>query len=135
MGLIETNWNPNTRQLRQFGVVCGLILPLLAWLWSGSTITITTLAGIGLLIAIVASVYPKGVIPLYVALTLITAPIGTVVGEIALIVVYITVFLPIGIIFRMLSRDRLQLKIDQKANSYWQPKRQPNSIASYYRQS
>jgi hypothetical protein len=135
MGLIEANWNPTTRQLRQFGVVCLLLLPMLAWLWSGDSFMIMTLAGIGLLILVVAGVYPKGVLPLYIALTVITTPIGFVVGEVALFLIYITVFLPIGIVFRVMSRDRLRLRIDRQANSYWQPKRPPRSVASYYRQS
>ncbi len=52
MALIETNWNPTSRQLRQFGGLCLVALPLLGWLWSASSTMIATLAGIGLLIAV-----------------------------------------------------------------------------------
>lgn len=135
MTLLETNWNPSSRQLRQFGGLCLVALPLLGWLWSGSSTVITTLTVIGALIAIAAWVYPKSIAPLFVALMLITAPIGMVVGELAMYLIYMTVFLPIGIFFRITSRDRLQMKIDRRAASYWQPKRQPKSVASYYRQS
>jgi hypothetical protein len=134
MALIEPNWNPTSRQLRQFGALCQVLLPLLAWLWSGSMLVIAAFAGIGLFIAIVAVVYPKGVLPCYVALMLVAAPIGMIVGEGALFFIYMAVFLPIGIIFRLTSRDRLRLKIDRRVNSYWQPKCPPKSIASYYRQ-
>ena len=75
MALIETNWNPTSRQLRQFGGLCLMALPLLAWIWSGNLTVIATFAGVGLLIGIVAGVYPKGILPLYVGLMLITAPI------------------------------------------------------------
>ena len=135
MALIETNWNPTSRQLRQFGGLCFMALPLLAWIWSGNLTVIATFAGAGLLIGIVAGVYPKGILPLYVGLMLITAPIGMVVGELAMYLIYMTVFLPIGMYFRLVSRDRLRLKHNRQAGSYWQPKRQPKSIASYYRQS
>lgn len=135
MALLETNWNPTSRQLRQFGGLCLVALPLLAWIWSGNLTVIAALAGFGLLIGIVAYVCPKAILPLYAGLMLITAPIGMVVGELAMFLIYMTVFLPIGILFRLTSRDRLRLKFDRQAISYWQPKRQPKSIAAYYRQS
>ena len=135
MALLEINWNPTSRQLRQFGGLCLVALPLLGWLWSGTSTVIATLAGIGLLIAVATWVYPKAIAPLFVGLMLITVPIGMVVGELAMFLIYMTVFLPIGIFFRITSRDRLRLNLDRQATSYWQPKRQPRSVASYYRQS
>ncbi len=135
MALIEINWNPTSRQLRQFGSLCLVSFPLLGWIWSGNLTVITALACLGLLIAGIACVYPKGLSPLFVGLMLITAPIGLVVGEVAMFLIYMTVFLPIGMLFRITSRDRLRLKIDRQATSYWQPKRQPKSVGSYYRQS
>ncbi len=135
MALIETNWNPTARQLRQFGSLCLVSFPLLGWLWSGNLTVISALAGLGLLIAITAYVYPKGISPFFVGLMLITAPIGMVVGEVAMFLIYMTVFLPIGMLFRITSRDRLRLKIDRHATSYWQAKRPPKSVGSYYRQS
>ena len=135
MALIETNWNPTARQLRQFGSLCLVSFPLLGWIWSGNLTVITALACLGLLIASIAYFYPKLISPLFVGLMLITAPIGMVIGELAMFLIYMTVFLPIGMLFRITSRDRLRLKIDRQATSYWQPKRQPKSIGSYYRQS
>ncbi len=135
MALIEINWNPPSRQLRQFGSLCLVSFPLLGWMWTGNLTVITALACVGLLIASIAYVYPKGISPLFVGLMLITAPIGLVVGEVAMFLIYMTVFLPIGMLFRIASRDRLRLKIDRQATSYWQLKRQPKSVGSYYRQS
>ena len=117
------------------GGLCLVALPLLAWLWLGSLTMIATLAVIGLMMAVAAWVYPRAIAPLFIGLMLITAPIGMVVGELAMFLIYITVFMPIGIFFRITKRDGLQLKLDRKASSYWQPKRQPRSVASYYRQS
>jgi hypothetical protein len=135
MALIESNWNPTSRQLRQFGILCLVSFPLLGWIWTGNATVITALACLGLFIAISSHFYPKGISPLFIGLMLITAPIGMVVGEVAMFLIYMTVFLPIGMLFRIASRDRLRLKIDRQATSYWQPKRQPKSVGSYYRQS
>lgn len=135
MALIDTNWNPSSRQLRQFGSICLVALPALAWLWSASTNVIAILTAIGLLIATVSWIFPKAITPLFVGLMLITVPIGIVLGEVAMLLIYVIVFFPIGVFFRLMSRDRLRLKLDRKSASYWQPKRQPDSVASYYRQS
>lgn len=135
MALIQTNWNPTNRQLRQFGCICLVVLPLLGWLWSASSTVLTVLFAIGVLVAITAWLFPKAVLPVFLALMLITTPIGMAVGELAMLLIYLAVFLPIGILFKFLSRDRLQLRLDRKATSYWQRKHQPRSVASYYRQS
>jgi len=134
MAMIELNWHPTSRQLRQFGGLCLVLLPLVAWFWSASQPVVIALAGIGLLIFMTAWLHPKAISPLFVGLMLVTVPIGVVLGELAMLLIYLLVFLPIGIGFRLLRRDRLQLKLDRAAASYWQPKRPPRSVASYYRQ-
>lgn len=135
MGLISANWHPHKSQLRQFGLLCLLVLPGVAWLWSASAVVIGCCAFFGILLAILAFVRPKAVTPVFVGLMLITLPIGLVVSELVLLLVYACVFLPIGVLFRVLHRDRLQRTLDARAESYWSPKRRPKSVASYYRQS
>ena len=41
MKLVEINWNPTDRQLRQFGMIALVALPALGWLWSGRYATAT----------------------------------------------------------------------------------------------
>jgi hypothetical protein len=72
---------------------------------------------------------------LFVGLTVVLLPIGLVVGEVVLALTYYGVLLPIGLIFRLLARDRLQLKCDRAADSYWRPKPKPRDLGSYLRQS
>lgn len=135
MSLVELNWNPSHRQLRQFGVLCLILLPILGWLWSANSTAIAILAGVGAVIAATAAVIPQLVSPLFVGLMLITIPIGLVIGELAMFLIYVLVFLPIGIAFRVMGRDRLELKLNREQASYWRTKSQPKSVASYYRQS
>lgn len=135
MSLIEMNFQPTRRQLRQFGGICLIALPALGWFWSGDPAVMATLGAVGLLLAAASWLVPRWILPLFIGLILVTVPIGMVVSEVAMFLIYVIVFLPIGILFRVVSRDRLQLKIDRKASTYWQPKRQPSSVGSYYRQS
>ena len=135
MALIEANWKPNFRQLWQFAVLCAVALPLVAWLWGASGSVIAGVAVFGFAIAILGYFQPQFVLPLFISATLITIPIGIVVGELALLSIYLVVFVPISLTFRLIQRDRLQLKKRNAKQSYWQPKLKPRSVASYYRQS
>ena len=135
MPLVEANWNPSHRQLKQFGVLCAVALPLIGWFWSATPSLLGGLAIAGIIIAVLAFIQPKAISPLFVGLTLLTLPIGLVVGELALILIYAGVFLPIGITFKLMRRDRLQIRLERDSATYWQKKPKPKSVASYYRQS
>jgi hypothetical protein len=135
MSLIEVQWDPTQRQLRQFGVICLFALPLIAWIWGARTQTIGILAGIGLALAVLGYVLPALVKPVFVGLTLITLPIGLVIGEIAMLLIYFGMFLPLSLMFRLVGRDALQVKTNRSASTYWHLKKQPKDTASYYHQS
>ena len=135
MKLVEVNWNPSKRQLRQFAAICLFALPLLGWIWGGSWTTIGWLAAAGCAIGFVGALAPVANKPLFIALTLITLPIGMVVGELTLLLVFFGILLPLGLYFRLIKRDALQLKLDRTCLTYWQPKKSPSGLASYYRQS
>ena len=134
MKMIEFNWNPTNRQLRQFSVICLVLIPLVGWLWGASYATMTTLFLIGLTIATVGLVFPRLLAPLYVGLSAITAPIGMVISELALSIVYFVIMAPMGLFFQAIRRDALQLHRDHNAKTYWQRKQRPNDIKSYFRQ-
>lgn len=133
MKLVEINWAPSPRQLRQFGVLCVFVLPLLGWLWNVDASGLAIMLLVGSLVAVLSFAWPAAVKPIFVGLMLAAAPIGMVVGEIAMLLIFLGVFLPIGLIFRLLGRDALQLKIDKNATTYWQPKIEPKQVSSYYR--
>ena len=91
-------------------------------------------AGLGAGVVVLCSWFaPSLISPLYVALTLVTLPIGLIVGEAALVAIYIGVFLPIGILFRLMGRDALQRTIDRSAVSYWEESRGEQPKKSYLR--
>ena len=135
MKLVEINWHPSGRQLRQFGIICLVVLPLLGWFWGGSVPVVSLLAAIGLVLAIAGIVFPKTLLPIFVALMVVTAPIGMVIGELAMLMIYFGVFLPMGLLFRFSRRDALQLNLNRNTRTYWQPKKQPRGPESYYHQS
>ncbi len=136
MKLVEINWNPTDRQLRQFGMISLVALPLLGALWSGRNMTaMAVTAAIGAVLAVVGWLCPRGLKPVYIGLTLVTIPIGMVVSELAMAVVFFGLIVPTGLVFRLTGRDSMQRKLDREAGSYWQPKKQPRDAAAYLRQS
>ncbi len=135
MKLLELNWSPTDRQLRQFGAVCMVMLPALGWIWGGSAIAILGLCILGFTLAAAAFSHPTSIKPIFLALMLITCPIGLVAGELSMMLIYFGLFLPLSIAFRVTGRDALQLKRRNSSSSYWQEKQQPASASTYYRQS
>ena len=134
MALVEFNWKPTDRQLRQFGVVSAFALPLIGWFWSTPSSVIGFLALIGFIIGMVGWVWPQLVKPIFISLAVIATPIGMVVSELMMVLIYGLVFVPMGLWFRIIGRDAMNQRSSPK-ESYWEPVKKPRSAASYYRQS
>ena len=136
MKLVEANWNPSDRQLRQFALICVVAIPLLCWLWiSADQLTIGLAAAGGLAIGIIGLLRPSLVKYIFLALMVIAIPIGMVVSEVVLALIFFGVFTPLGLVFRCMGRDALEREIKPDAKTYWQDRKTPQSVASYFRQS
>jgi hypothetical protein len=136
MKLVEANWNPSDRQLRQFALICVLAIPLLCWLWiSADQRAIGLAAAVGLAIGIIGLLRPSLVKYIFLALMVIAIPIGMVVSEVVLAMIFFGVFTPLGLVFRCMGRDALEREIKPDAKTYWQDRKTPQSVASYFRQS
>lgn len=133
MKLVQINWSPDRRQLRQFGLFSLVALPGLGWLWNAPVPVMNGLLAAGIAAALVAVFKPQWLKLPFIGLSLITIPIGLVVSELTLLMMFLGVFLPIGMVFRMVRRDSLQLRAVSTA-SYWRPKARPSGAASYYKQ-
>ena len=142
---MKLNRNPSPRQLRQFALAALVAMPLAAWMLVGRplgdawqpvhTWIIALLAAAGAAMVVLSFVAPRMLRPVFVAASLVTLPIGLVVGELLLAVIYYLVFTPVAVFFRLVGRDALELKIDRTAKSYWRAKPRPRDAASYFRQS
>ena len=135
MSFVEINWKPTRSQLRQFGVIALLVLPLVGWVWNAGVEALLILTSVGAAAAVAGFLVPGLLKPVFVALMILGAPIGMAVSEVVMLFLYFVVFLPIGLLMRSVGRDALQLTIDRKAETYWRAKEPAKSPASYYRQS
>jgi hypothetical protein len=133
--MTSINWHPDARQLRQFGLIALVVLPLLAWWWSGGNRAVIGVAvAVGGLFGLLALARPQGLWPAFVGLSLVAWPIGMVVGELALLVIYLGVITPLGLMLKCCGRDALARRFDRQAASYWQEKSRPTHPQSYRKQ-
>ena len=66
-----------------------------------------------------AFIHPRIVSPLDTLVLWITIGLGWIIGRALMTFVFLFLILPIGLWFRLLGRDRLNLKFPDNADSYW----------------
>ncbi len=138
MALIDINWTPTRRELRQFAVItligCAIVGAVLRWYGYASAGTVVW--AVGVVIGLVGLVVPLAAKPVYLLLSVVSWPIGFVVSYVVLAVFYYGIITGTGLIFRLLGRDPLHLRPDPEATSYWQPKSlpDPENKQRYFRQ-
>ncbi|MCA9029200.1 MAG: hypothetical protein KDA66_00250 [Planctomycetaceae bacterium] len=135
MALVDLNLEPTHRQLRQFGFISLAAIPLVTWFWGGEGIVLGIAAGLGLVFATLGYLAPALLKWPFIGLSLISWPIGFVVGEAVMLFLYFVVFLSFGLWFRLIGRDALKLRIDRNQESYWEDRPPQRKPQDYYRQS
>jgi len=138
MSLVEINWQPSHKDLRNFGLIAliaaGLIATLL-YLVKGLAIqSVLIIAAFGLVIFLSSWISLKLTRIIYLGLILITLPVGLLVSFTLLAGFYFLLITPLGLFFRLWGRDPLKRKFDFKAKSYWLTRRPPDSLDRYFHQ-
>jgi hypothetical protein len=138
MSLIEVNWRPESKELRNFGrialVASCLVAGLLYFIKGLAIQWIFVIIAAGLLIFLSSLVSLAITRPIYVALTAVTLPIGFAISFIVLAVFYFLIITPIGLVFRLVGRDSMKRKFDPDADSYWVAHRPSNKLERYFHQ-
>ncbi len=134
MAIFEVNRAPDDRTLRQFAVAAAAIVALLTWGLTRSPSVAAVAASFGAVACVTTWRRPQFWKRTFVSLSFATAPIGIVVGELLLATMFFGVFLPIGLVFKLLGRDPLERGIRRESVSYWSVKRSSRADASYFRQ-
>jgi len=143
--LVKMTWNPSERQLRQFGLCASVAMPLMGWFALGRSAPATwefnqavvfgAFAAVGMLGGALAWLRARSLKWVFVAATLATIPIGMVMGELMLLLMFFGIFTPVAFLFRLMRRDVLQRRFEPAAPSYWAPKAQAANAQQYFRQS
>jgi len=136
--MIEINRNPSTRQLRQFaalwfpafGALVGFLLFRRLESHMPAVLVWTTAA----VVSLVGLASPRFMRWVYVGMMTLTFPIGWVISNVILIVVYYLVLTPIGLAMRLAGRDPMQRRLERDARSYWLARSAQTPTARYFRQ-
>jgi hypothetical protein len=70
----------------------------------------------------------------YIAWMGLGITMGMVTQPIFLFVTYVFLFVPIGILFRLIARDAMQRKLRPREASYWEDYEESNDKATYFKQ-
>ena len=135
-GLVPLDLHPDEPKLRRFALAwlgfLGVIWPVLLLL-RGHARTAGIVAAVGVAGAVLGWFVPRALRPAWVVLIVVSWPIGFVVTNVALAVLYFLVISPIGLVARLRGRDPLHLKQEPVAKSAWR-RREKADMASYLRQ-
>jgi len=129
--LVEIDFNPDTKTLRQFGVVAFVGFGALAALAYYEKLIFSfglgearmpvamTFVALGTIAALFSLIAPRANRVLYVGLTLLAFPIGFVLSYVIMGTLFFVIIGPIAVLFRLLGRDSMHRAYDPNVSSYW----------------
>lgn len=128
---------PDSKTLRQFA--CGWAIFFGALAISKYAIQHRPNAAMWLGVTAVVGVLLHFIVPvvfrwIFVVWMVLAFPIGWVVSQIALALMFYGIVTPVALIFRMTGRDRLRRVKPANATTYWIPKEMPADVRRYFRQ-
>lgn len=144
--MVEINWQPDEKTLRQFGWIAlvGFAgIALLAWnewlvfsagLGDARATVAGAFAGLGVLSALFSLVAPKANKPIFLGLTLLSYPIGFVLSYVIMGILFYGLITPVGLVFRLIGKDPMNRRFEPNAVSYWTDPRPRRGKDSYFRQ-
>ena len=129
----------STQQLpseRRFGLLFTAVFALLGaygWWFKGfESFLSLSLAGMGLIFALVSIFSPKILAPLNKAWFHLGQLLGKIVSPIVLGIIFFGVLTPVGLITRLFGRDELRLKRSKK-ETYWVDRSPPGPQAESFK--
>jgi EamA domain-containing membrane protein RarD len=137
--LFDESPRAGARQLRQFAAALLVMTTAVAAMrWRrygliGTPVALSALAG--WTIGVIGLVAPSRIAWLFHAVSALTRPIGRVVSELVVLLLYFGIVTPIALVCRLAGRDRLQRRFDRQAASYWVRREPEPGIEHYFRQS
>lgn len=130
-------FRPRPRVLRQFA---GLWLAFFGGLalWQGVVRgrpgTAVALGACAVTVATLGLIRPQAVRPIFVTWMVLAFPIGLLVSNVLLALVFYGVVLPTGLALRLTGRDALGLRPPLDRETYWVPRPMPTDVRRYFRQ-
>lgn len=142
--LVDINWTPTDRVLRDFGGIAAGVFGLVAvsmwrhWLWFAHRdvppALMWSVAALAVFSLVAAFVAPRANRPLFIGLTLVSFPIGFVMSHVIMAALFFVVLTPVAAVMRIIGRDPLHRRVGPSAASYWSPVERARAKSQYFRQ-
>jgi hypothetical protein len=135
--MIELDLNPPLKTLRQFAaawLVLFLAWGMHHWLVRDDHSIALFIGLLGVVVGGTGLITPRFVRWIYAGCTLLAFPIGWMVSQIALMVLFYCILTPIALFFRVRNRDALGRKPASGKTTFWTRKATPQDIRNYLRQ-
>lgn len=143
--MLQIDYNPTPKTLRSFGLISLVLFPVLAlaarYGWfifyfttAANAWLVWIFLALGILCGLGALIAPMSLKPIYIGMSYIGVPIGTVVLYIMLAFTYFLVITPIALIFRLIGRDAMHRKFEPAATTYWIKRVPTRDVKRYFRQ-
>ena len=128
--------NPSARTLRQFAAACLVFFGILAaqQLRRGHHQVGITLGVLAVALGAVGLIKPPLLKWFFVSWMVLAFPIGWIVSQVMLVLMFYLILTPVALLFRLTGRDLLAKRRRPDCASYWLPKETPADVRSYFRQ-
>lgn len=138
MALIEVDWRPPRRQLRQFALLFVLfagVLGTLSWLGDRPAWVAPAFFALGGAVGVLGLVAPAAVRPVWIAMMALALPIGFVVSTVLMVVIFFLILTPIGLAMRLAGYDPMRRGEDAAArDTFWIERPPAVDVRRYFRQ-
>jgi hypothetical protein len=137
MKLTEIDLRPTNRVLRQFAAAWLIVLGVLGanqWLLRGNPRGGFALVAVAVVVGAIGLLRPQTIRWIFVACTIAAFPLGWVVSQVMLLVLFVMVVTPVAVLFKITGRDRLWRRRTPERPTYWKPKTAIHDVRRYLRQ-
>jgi hypothetical protein len=138
MALVSLNLRPTQKQLESFAmtglIMCSALGSSLYVLGRISVGGLLLFVIAGILLFTISRIRPSWLKPVYLALIMVTFPIGWIVSHIIMAVFYYGIITPVALFFRLTGRDPFCREQDPAAGTYWIPYTHKRSAKDYFHQ-
>jgi len=112
------------KELRKFGITVGAVFAVLGGVlfWKHSALA-PYLSAVAALLIMIGLALPRLLRPLYIAWMSLAVVLGFFMSRLILTVLFGVVFVPAGMVMRLLHKDPLRQRFDSQAHSYWMPRK------------
>lgn len=129
--------DPSAKILRQFAgawLVFFLAIGAYQAFSKGRTEVGAIIATTAVVIGVLGLVAPSAMRWIFVGWMMLAFPIGWLVSQITLIILFYGMLTPVALFFRLTGRDPLCRKMNTGESTYWTAKEQPQDMRRYLRQ-